>query len=149
MNNPLKITIILLCLFAKQSIAKDVLLVSKNNPGDISATVFNDTAGVKGLLVTLPGCGQNADEFADSSGLKQLATQQNLTLLKIQQHKTNNIQSCFNWFSPSDSRVGQGEMASIENVIKLYSQGKPVYLVRLLAAVGYRSKLNNQRLVPT
>ena len=69
------------------------------------------------LLVLLHGCGQDATRFAESSGFAALADQLGAVLLLPDQRTENNHYRCFNWFSPADTRRGDGEAASIRQMV--------------------------------
>ena len=87
------------------------------NPGDLSATLFTPENAGKSLVVLLHGCGQNADWLAEHTGLLAAARKRGFSLLMPQQDKANNMQLCFNWFSPADHLIDQGETASLINMI--------------------------------
>jgi feruloyl esterase len=70
------------------------------------------------LVVVLHGCGQTAAGYEFGAGWSTLARRYGFALLMPEQHKANNPQGCFNWFSPEDVRRGHGEVASIRAMIE-------------------------------
>jgi feruloyl esterase len=69
------------------------------------------------LLVVLHGCTQTAASFDSGSGWSTLADRYGFALLLPQQRASNNPKACFSWFQPQDTRRGQGEAASIRQMI--------------------------------
>lgn len=89
-----------------------------SNPGELSASFFSSTIESNNLVVLLHGCSQNGEQFAMQSGFLGLAKQHQFNLLIPQQNKNNNIQSCFNWFSPQDQQLNQGESLSLKQMVE-------------------------------
>ncbi|MBV9508822.1 MAG: PHB depolymerase family esterase [Caulobacteraceae bacterium] len=69
------------------------------------------------LVVTLHGCGQGAAAFAGAGGWLALAERLGFAVLAPEQGVLNNLNRCFNWFSPRDVARGKGEAASIAAMI--------------------------------
>ena len=69
------------------------------------------------LVVALHGCGQNAAEYDTGTGWSQLAERHGFAVLLPEQRRANNGHTCFNWFQPDDTARGEGETASIRQMI--------------------------------
>jgi poly(hydroxyalkanoate) depolymerase family esterase len=69
------------------------------------------------LVVVLHGCGQSAAEYDLGAGWSTLAKHYGFALLMPEQQRANNAQRCFNWFQPDDISRGEGEVASIRQMI--------------------------------
>ncbi|MFJ4776638.1 PHB depolymerase family esterase [Streptomyces sp. NPDC088762] len=69
------------------------------------------------LVVALHGCTQNAQVYADNSGLPELADRRGFLLVFAETTSGNNISQCFNWFQATDNVRGQGEAASIRQMV--------------------------------
>ncbi|BAM93109.1 polyhydroxy-alkanoate/butyrate(PHA/PHB) depolymerase [Bradyrhizobium oligotrophicum S58] len=69
------------------------------------------------LVVVLHGCGQGAAEYDLGAGWSTLAKHFGFALLLPEQQRVNNPQRCFNWFQSEDISRGQGEVASIREMI--------------------------------
>ncbi|MEV2278574.1 PHB depolymerase family esterase [Nocardiopsis sp. NPDC049922] len=65
------------------------------------------------LVVLLHGCGQNAAAYHARSGWAEHADAHGFALVYAEQRFTNNVNRCFNWFSPGDVARGSGEAASV------------------------------------
>lgn len=70
------------------------------------------------LVVILHGCTQNAAGYDTGAGWSQLADRAGFAVLAPEQTRENNINGCFNWFLPGDTERGQGEAASIRQMIE-------------------------------
>ena len=115
-----------------------------DNPGEITASYFQPEAQSSALVVLLHGCLQNAENLAVQSGFVALAKQHNFTLLLPQQSASNNVTSCFNWFSDLDSAKDKGEVLSIKNMtlhLKRLVKVADVYIVGLSAGGALSSSL--------
>ncbi|MDA2810997.1 PHB depolymerase family esterase [Nocardiopsis sp. RSe5-2] len=88
------------------------------NPGALDMYVHRpaDLPDGAPVIVALHGCTQTAQEYADHSGLVELADEQGLLLVFAEQRTANNFNRCFNWFQGADIARGQGEVASIRNM---------------------------------
>ncbi len=110
------------------------------NPGELTASYYqaatNDQNSENSLVVLLHGCVQNGERFAEESGFLTLAKQHQFNLLIPQQQASNNVQSCFNWFSPQDISKDKGELQSLKHMIlaaKATTQSTHVYIAGLSA----------------
>lgn len=65
------------------------------------------------LVVVLHGCTQQAQAYAAGAGWLTLADRHGFVVVAAEQAAANNPNRCFNWFSPGDTRRGEGEAASI------------------------------------
>ena len=92
------------------------------NPGELSASYLLPDNNTNKLVVLLHGCGQQAEWLAKHSGLLKAANSKKFVLLLPQQLKSNNMQFCFNWFSPKDHLYAQGETQSLMNMISRLKQ---------------------------
>jgi poly(hydroxyalkanoate) depolymerase family esterase len=107
-----------------------------DNPGELLASYYAPADNNGALVVLLHGCVQDGEKLAEQSGFLSLAKQHHFSLLIPQQVKSNNIKSCFNWFSPQDIDKNQGENLSMKNMIiavKKITQAKNVYIAGLSA----------------
>lgn len=69
------------------------------------------------LVVVLHGCGQTASGYDSGTGWSVLAEQHGFALLLPEQRRSNNPHGCFNWFEPADTTRGEGEVASIRQMV--------------------------------
>ncbi|MGW0150124.1 extracellular catalytic domain type 1 short-chain-length polyhydroxyalkanoate depolymerase [Streptomyces sp. NPDC003333] len=69
------------------------------------------------VVVALHGCTQNAAGYGTGSGWLQLADRWGFSVVLPQQQSANNLSSCFNWFQTGDIARGQGEAASIAQMV--------------------------------
>ena len=70
-----------------------------------------DQAHPAGMVMMLHGCTQSPVDFANGTGMNALAEQHNLIVVYPAQSRGANMQSCWNWFGPSDQERGGGEPA--------------------------------------
>jgi feruloyl esterase len=70
------------------------------------------------LLVLLHGCLQSARGYDHGAGWSELAARFGFALLAPEQSRVNNANGCFNWFVPEKTRRGEGEAASIRQMIE-------------------------------
>lgn len=68
------------------------------------------------LMVMLHGCGQDANRFALSTRMNQLASKERFLVLYPEQDRIANGQGCWNWFDTDNGRA-YGEAALIMNAI--------------------------------
>ena len=118
-----------------------------DNPGDLTASVYQSSVKSNELVLILHGCTQNGEQLAKKSGFYQLAQADNFNLLVPQQHSKNNIKDCFNWFSLKDITRDSGELKSIVNMIKQVTKEyqKPrVFIVGLSAGGAMATSLLSQ-----
>ncbi len=69
------------------------------------------------MLVLMHGCMQEAKSFAVETGWQKLADDLGVLLLLPEQTKSNNGMRCFTWFEKGDVTRGNGEIASIANMM--------------------------------
>lgn len=89
------------------------------NPGDLRMLHYQPD-GLRDdapLVVVLHGCTQTAEAYADGAGWLGLADHYGFVVLAPEQRQANNANLCFNWFEPGDTARGQGEAASIRQMI--------------------------------
>lgn len=89
------------------------------NPGSLNMYVYRPTtlAADPAVVVAMHGCSQSAQLYADNAGLTKFADQHGFLLVFPEQTTANNSSKCFNWFQPGDTRRGQGEAASIRQMV--------------------------------
>lgn len=93
---------------------------SGSNPGQLNAWIYVPENAEPGaaLVVVLHGCTQNAAGYDESSGWSRLADQHGFLLLYPEQQRLNNLNLCFNWFSPDDAAREKGEALSIRQMVE-------------------------------
>ncbi|RRO13701.1 PHB depolymerase family esterase [Saccharopolyspora rhizosphaerae] len=111
-----------------------------DNPGALSMYAYRpaDLPAEAPVVVALHGCTQNAQDYADHSGLTEFADQHGFLLVFAEQSTANNANRCFNWFQPGDITRDQGEAASLRNMVgkavdELGGDGERVYVTGLSA----------------
>ena len=89
------------------------------NPGNLRMFAFVPAylQQPRALVVVLHGCGQTAAGYDLGAGWSTLAKHCGFALLMPEQQLANNANGCFNWFNPDDIARGQGEAASIRQMI--------------------------------
>lgn len=89
------------------------------NPGELRMLSYlpTDLAPGAPLVVLLHGCTQSAEGYARGAGWLTLADRYGFAVLAPEQRQANNPNLCFNWFEPGDTARGQGEAASIRQMI--------------------------------
>lgn len=92
---------------------------SGSNPGALRALLYvpPDLSSHAPLVVVLHGCTQTAADYNHGSGWSELAERFGFAVLFSEQQRANNPNLCFNWFSPDDTRRGDGEVESIREMI--------------------------------
>ncbi|MCK1357374.1 PHB depolymerase family esterase [Bradyrhizobium sp. 199] len=90
-----------------------------DNPGALRMFAFVPAQLQKprALVVVLHGCGQTAAGYDLGAGWSTLAGHYGFALLMPEQQRTNNANTCFNWFNPEDTARGGGEAHSIREMI--------------------------------
>ncbi len=90
------------------------------NPGALVAKTYLPLGLAPGaaLVVVLHGCTQNAAVYDRGSGWSELAERHGFALLFPEQTRANNHNLCFNWYASADTRRGQGEAASIAQMVR-------------------------------
>jgi poly(hydroxyalkanoate) depolymerase family esterase len=96
------------------------------------------------VVVALHGCTQNASGYGTGSGWLRLADRWGFSVVLPQQQSANNASSCLNWFQTGDIQRGQGEAASIAQMVDRQLadvSGAPsrVYVTGLSAGGGMTS----------
>lgn len=88
------------------------------NPGQLNMYVYRPASLPAGpaVVFALHGCSQDAQTYADNSGLPELADRHGFLVVFAETTFSNNMSKCFNWFEPTDNRRGQGEAASIRQM---------------------------------
>ncbi|WP_435232401.1 extracellular catalytic domain type 1 short-chain-length polyhydroxyalkanoate depolymerase [Streptomyces althioticus] len=69
------------------------------------------------VVVALHGCTQNAAGYASGTGWTTLADRWGFSVVLPQQQSGNNLSQCFNWFESADTKRGQGEAASVAQMV--------------------------------
>ncbi|RKT02414.1 poly(hydroxyalkanoate) depolymerase family esterase [Streptomyces sp. 3211.6] len=95
------------------------------NPGALNMYVYRP-AGLPrnaAVVVALHGCTQSAQVYADNSGLSTFADRYHFLLVFPETTPANNGNRCFNFFEPGDNRRGQGEAASIRQMVAAVAAG--------------------------
>jgi len=89
------------------------------NPGKLRMLSYlpEGLAAQAPLVVVLHGCTQTAEAHAGQGGWLSLAEKHGFAVLAPEQTTANNPNRCFNWFSPQDTARGQGEAASIRQMV--------------------------------
>jgi poly(hydroxyalkanoate) depolymerase family esterase len=90
------------------------------NPGNLAMTRYVPEGLPAGrpVVVALHGCTQTAATYGTGSGWRELADRMRFTLLLPEQKTANNLNRCFNWFERGDTTRGQGEAASIAEMVR-------------------------------
>ncbi len=90
------------------------------NPGALIAKTYlpQTLAPRAPLVVVLHGCTQTAAAYDHGSGWSELADRHGFAVLFPEQTRSNNHNLCFNWFASGDIRRGQGEVASIAQMVR-------------------------------
>lgn len=90
-----------------------------SNPGNLAMYVHRPASlpADPAVVVALHGCTQSAQVYADNSGLAAFADRHGFLLVLAQTSASNNPNSCFNWFQAADNRRGQGEAASVRQMV--------------------------------
>ncbi|MFG2500501.1 alpha/beta hydrolase family esterase [Streptomyces sp. NPDC048441] len=89
------------------------------DPGSLNMYVYRPAtlSASPAVVVAMHGCSQSAQIYADNSGLVKFADQHGFLLVFPEQTSANNSSKCFNWFQPGDTRRGQGEAASVRQMV--------------------------------
>lgn len=89
--------------------------------GTLAYTVFVPSSRetpVRGLILMLHGCTQNADDFAVGTQMHVHAERENMIVVFPEQNRGANQLGCWNWFAPKDQRRGGGEPALLADLAK-------------------------------
>lgn len=89
------------------------------NPGGLNMYVYRPASlpANAPVVVALHGCTQSAQIYADNSGLATFADRHGFLLVFAETTSLNNANKCFNWFQSADIGRGQGEAASIRQMV--------------------------------
>ncbi|MFG2763771.1 extracellular catalytic domain type 1 short-chain-length polyhydroxyalkanoate depolymerase [Streptomyces rubiginosohelvolus] len=89
------------------------------NPGGLNMYVYRPAAlpADAPVVVALHGCTQSAQVYSDNAGLNTFADRHGFLVVYAETTTANNANKCFNWFQPGDTRRGQGEAASIRQMV--------------------------------
>lgn len=89
------------------------------NPGALTMYVHRPASlpANAPVVVALHGCTQDAQTYADRSGLATFAERHGFLLVFAETTSANNVSKCFNWFQAGDNRRDQGEAASIRQMV--------------------------------
>ncbi len=74
------------------------------------------------LLVMLHGCTQTPLDFANSTGMNQLAEQHNFIVVYPQQTALYNSALCWNWYEPANQVRNSGEAAIVAGIVQTIEQ---------------------------
>lgn len=90
-----------------------------DNPGHLTMFTYapQGLADAAPLVVVLHGCSQEGDAYTAASGWLTLADRLGFAVVAPDQTMSNNGGRCFNWFEPSSTTRGRGEVASIRQMI--------------------------------
>ncbi|MET1072935.1 MAG: PHB depolymerase family esterase [Umezawaea sp.] len=104
------------------------------NPGNLKMFRYvpDGLPAGRPVVVALHGCTQDAAGYGTASGWVALADRYRFSVLLPQQQNLNNLNKCFNWFQTADTTRGQGEAASIAQMITKMAAG-PAYVTGLSA----------------
>ncbi|MEU5971637.1 extracellular catalytic domain type 1 short-chain-length polyhydroxyalkanoate depolymerase [Streptomyces globisporus] len=91
------------------------------NPGGLNMYVYRPATlpANAPVVVALHGCTQSAQVYSDNAGLNTFADRHGFLVVYAETTTANNASKCFNWFQPGDTRRGQGEAASIRQMVAL------------------------------
>lgn len=112
------------------------------NPGQLAMYVYRPASlpAHPPVVIALHGCTQNAQTYADNSGLPELAERHGFLAVFAETTSANNLNKCFNWFQAADNRRGQGEAASVRQMaahaVSAYSADPARTFVTGLSAGG-------------
>jgi poly(hydroxyalkanoate) depolymerase family esterase len=117
-----------------------------SNPGSLNMYKFvpDNMPENAPLVVSLHGCKQSATIYSDS-GWKEVAEHFKFYVLLPEQTSGNNMNSCFNWFEPADTKRDHGESKSIRSMIDTmlssHSIDRGRIFVEGLSAGGYMAAI--------
>ncbi|MDO9383088.1 MAG: PHB depolymerase family esterase [Hyphomicrobiaceae bacterium] len=73
---------------------------------------------LRGMIVMLHGCQQNADDFAVGTDMNAVAEKHNFIVAYPQQETSSNAAACWNWFMRAHQLRDRGEPASIAAITR-------------------------------
>ncbi|MDD9375363.1 PHB depolymerase family esterase [Streptomyces sp. ZAF1911] len=99
------------------------------NPGQLAMYVYRPVSlpADPPVVIALHGCTQNAQTYADHSGLPELADRDGFLLVFAETTSANNPNKCFNWFQSADNRRGQGEAESVRQMAAHAASADPAH----------------------
>ena len=119
-----------------------------SNPGNLAMYSYLPANLPQGapLVIALHGCTQDASDYFSDSGWQQYADQWGFALVFPQTNSTNNELECFDWFDSTQDTRGNGEAASIEQMVAYAeanygSNSHRVYVTGLSAGAGMAADL--------
>lgn len=119
-----------------------------SNPGALQMYSYVSAAPLAKapLVVALHGCTQTATEYEQDSGWQQYADQWGFDMVYPQQTSSNNTETCFDFFDPSQDSRGEGGAASVVQMVQYmeahYSiDTSRIYVTGLSAGGGLTSEL--------
>ncbi|MBR5272986.1 MAG: PHB depolymerase family esterase [Clostridia bacterium] len=101
--------------------------VSGSTVSGISSSIYIPSSYKEGtkvpLYVAMHGCTQSASQFATSTGINTLADQKGFIVLHLQQSSSNNMMTCFKWYSDQSrtSTEPKAIVSIIDSVKSKYS----------------------------
>jgi poly(hydroxyalkanoate) depolymerase family esterase len=104
-----------------------------DNPGQLRmwSYVPEGLSGPMPLVVVLHGCTQNAAGYNLGAGWSTMAERYGFALLMPEQTRSNNPNTCFNWFNAADIARDNGEAASIRQMIARMASDHPIDAKRI------------------
>ncbi|WP_245428843.1 alpha/beta hydrolase family esterase [Rhodoplanes elegans] len=96
------------------------------NPGGLRMYKYVPKKPNKSLVVVMHGCTQTAASYDLGAGWSTLADRYGFLLVFPEQTEANNPKTCFNWFREHDATRGQGEAASIRQMIRKMAEDHAV-----------------------
>lgn len=96
------------------------------DPGGLRMYKYVPKKPNKSLVVVLHGCTQTAASYDLGAGWSTLADRYGFLLVFPEQTEANNPKTCFNWFREHDATRGQGEAASIRQMIRKMAEDHAV-----------------------
>ncbi len=91
-------------------------------------------AKIRGLVVMLHGCTQDADDFATGTRMNLHAERNDLVIVYPEQERSANQLGCWNWFQPQDQARGRGEPALLADLAQTTAAEFGVDRGRIFAA---------------
>ncbi|MDN5718035.1 MAG: PHB depolymerase family esterase, partial [Janibacter sp.] len=90
------------------------------NPGNLTMHEYvpADLPAGAPTVVAMHGCTQSAQAYHAGSGWSELADEYGFAVVYPQTSSANNASSCFNFFQSGDTTRGQGEVASIAQMVE-------------------------------
>ncbi|WP_140394547.1 extracellular catalytic domain type 1 short-chain-length polyhydroxyalkanoate depolymerase, partial [Streptomyces recifensis] len=103
---------------AQASVSLTRVTAFGSNPGALTMYTYRPAGLPAGapVVLALHGCTQNAQVYADNSGLPQLADRDKFLLVLAETTSANNLNKCFNWFQSTDNQRDQGEALSLRQM---------------------------------